>query len=203
MFEVSEMARRFDNLIRLGTVCEVDPKAARVRVKSGMLTTAWLPWLTQRAGADKTWWCPSLNEQVLILAPSGELQCGVVLCGLYRDQFPAPSQESTTQTTTYEDGTRIDYNSTTHELSLSAAGSITMKMKGDLIAQVEGQVQLQSATQLVLQAPAITLQSAGGNTQSALQGNFKIDGDLTVNGNVNATGNMLADGQNSNHHSHG
>ncbi|UMT46983.1 hypothetical protein AOY90_15755 [Escherichia coli] len=41
----------------------------------------WLQWLTHRAGRSRTWWAPSVGEQVLILAVGGELDTAFVLPG--------------------------------------------------------------------------------------------------------------------------
>ncbi|WMR36092.1 phage baseplate assembly protein V, partial [Metapseudomonas otitidis] len=45
MNDFATLARLLENLIRLGTIAEVDHAAARVRVQSGQLLTGWLPWL--------------------------------------------------------------------------------------------------------------------------------------------------------------
>ncbi|ENM1106132.1 phage baseplate assembly protein V, partial [Pseudomonas aeruginosa] len=65
------LARLLENLIRLGIVAAVDHATQRVRVQTGNLLTGWLPWLSPRAGADREWNAPSLDEQVLLLSPSG------------------------------------------------------------------------------------------------------------------------------------
>jgi phage baseplate assembly protein V len=50
MNQLAELARLIENLVRLGTIAEVDVAKVRVRVKSGSITTNWLPWLALRAG---------------------------------------------------------------------------------------------------------------------------------------------------------
>ena len=47
-------------------------------------TRNWMPWLSRRAGLDAEWWKPDLDEQVLVLAPSGNLAIGVVAGSIYR-----------------------------------------------------------------------------------------------------------------------
>ncbi|UMX58958.1 phage baseplate assembly protein V [Escherichia coli] len=54
--------------------------------------TDWLQWLTHRAGRSRTWWAPSVGEQVTILAVGGEPRHGVRSAGdLFRRITPAPS----------------------------------------------------------------------------------------------------------------
>ena len=47
-------------------------------------TRNWMPWLARRAGLDAEWWKPDVDEQVLVLAPSGNLALGVVAGSIYR-----------------------------------------------------------------------------------------------------------------------
>lgn len=145
MFEVSELSRRLDNILRLGRICEVDVTEARVKVRIGQLTTGWLPWLVAQAGSTRSWSVPSIGEQVLVLAPGGELQTGAVLCGLYQEQYPAPSDKATDHCTVYEDGTCITYDTVSHTLSIDCKGDLQLKVQGQLSIQgnitVQGNIQ--------------------------------------------------------------
>ncbi|MFS6709247.1 phage baseplate assembly protein V, partial [Staphylococcus aureus] len=66
-----ELLRLLENVVRTGTVTEVDEDKWRVRVQSGGLETAWLRWNAQRAGAFKVWVPPSIGEQVWFLCLGG------------------------------------------------------------------------------------------------------------------------------------
>lgn len=79
------------NMIRTGIIVETDLDTGRCRVQTGGIYTDWLPWLTQRAGRSRTWWAPSIGEQVLLLAVGGELDTAFVLPGIFSDDHPAPS----------------------------------------------------------------------------------------------------------------
>lgn len=89
---VSELDRRLTQLIRLGTIAELDLAKAKVRVKLGENLTGWRPWLTT-AGHLKTWNPPVVGEQVVVLSPGGDLEQSVVLPSLYYSKFGAPSQD--------------------------------------------------------------------------------------------------------------
>lgn len=80
---IQELARALRNMIRTGLVVETNLKAGRCRVQTGGMCTDWLQWLTCRAGRSRTWWAPSVGEQVLILAVGGELDTAFVLPGIY------------------------------------------------------------------------------------------------------------------------
>jgi len=87
---VVETRRQLNNLLRIGTVSEVDLPRARCRVQSDGNLTGWLPWLNSSAGQVRSWHAPSPGEQVLLLALSGELTTAFVLPGIFSDAFPAP-----------------------------------------------------------------------------------------------------------------
>ena len=92
---IPELLRLLHNLIRLGTIAEVDHRAARVRVKTGELLTDWLPWLEGRAGTTRDWDPPTKGEQVILFSPGGDPANGVVLCGLCSNAHPAPAEVAT------------------------------------------------------------------------------------------------------------
>lgn len=121
-----ELLRRLENVLRVGTIEQVDHGDARVRVRSGELLTTWLPWFEQRAGDVRTWCPPSIGEQCLLLSPSGDLAAGLVLVGLNSTAHPAPAAVSTVHRTVYPDGAVIDYDHAAHALNINLpAGSTT------------------------------------------------------------------------------
>lgn len=50
----------------------------------GTFTRTWMPWLVARAGGDAEWWAPDVEEQVMVLAPSGNLSQGIIIGSLLR-----------------------------------------------------------------------------------------------------------------------
>ncbi|WP_243857837.1 phage baseplate assembly protein V [Xylella fastidiosa] len=79
---LNEHTRQLAHLILQGTVAELDPATACVRIEAGELLTDWLPVMASRAGADRSWWLPHLGEQVIALCPNGDSALGIVLLGL-------------------------------------------------------------------------------------------------------------------------
>jgi phage baseplate assembly protein V len=134
---ISELERRLSNTIRPGTVLEADYAKARIRVTMGDNTSAWLPWLTSRAGEDRTWHAPEVGEQVIVMAPGGELSAGYVMPGgVYKNDYPANADKAEISRTTYKDGAILEYDreNHTHLLQLPE-GSATVKVGDD--AQTE------------------------------------------------------------------
>lgn len=113
----TDLLRRLDNLIRLGTIAAVDHQAARCTVSSGGLRIPNLPWLALRAGASSDWDPPTVGEQCILLSPSGEPAQGIALIGLYSQQRPAPSNSANLRRRKYPDGAVIDYDHATHTLT--------------------------------------------------------------------------------------
>lgn len=188
LLDVVDLARRLSNLIRPGTVEAIDHATARVRVRSGEVLTDWLPWLTARAGAVGTWCPPTLGEQVLLLAPSGELAAALVLPALYSNAHPAPSTSPAEHVIEYPDGAVITYNHTAGHLSVQGIQTLT----------------IEAGTHVTLDAPATTvtgtltvqglltyqagLAGTGGGAGTTISGSItQTGGTLSSNGIVLAT----------------
>lgn len=129
MNSIAELNRRLDNLIRPGTIAEVDHANALCRVKTGEITTGWLPWFAQRAGETRSWSPVTVDEQCVIFSPSGEPAQGFVLVGLYSTAKPAPSASPSKHLHQYPDGAVIEYDHESHHLRaiLPAAGTTALE----------------------------------------------------------------------------
>jgi len=130
-FELADLLRRFENLIRIGSVFEVQhTNPPRVRVRSGAgesaLETTWLPWVAWRAGETRTWEPPTVGEQVIVLCPGGEPTLGVVLCALNSDGIPPPDDSPTTHVTQYPDGARVSYDHAASHLEISGIKTLSV-----------------------------------------------------------------------------
>ncbi|MFK0032974.1 phage baseplate assembly protein V [Pseudomonas monteilii] len=131
---IADLNRLLENLIRFGTIAEVQHKPPRVKVRSGGILTTWLPWMVWRAGADQVWDPPTLNEQVLLLSPSGQMANGVVITGLFSDAIPANGDRPGLHRRTYRDSAVIEYDSIAHHLSatLPDGGTTSLTSKGGI-----------------------------------------------------------------------
>lgn len=128
MNNLPALARMLENLIRFGTIADVQMKPPRVRVKTGELLTGWLPWLAMRAGSDQDWDPPTIDEQVILFSPSGQLSNGIALTGIYSTANPANGNREGLHRRTYRDGTVIEYDSVAHHLNAVLADGGTTNL---------------------------------------------------------------------------
>ena len=206
--QTADMQRRLANVVRVGVVASVDLPNARCRVTIGDLQTAPLPFITCKAGEDRTWHPPEVGEQVIVLAPSGELTAGFVLGGVYTTSHPAPSTSPEVAKMLFKDGSSATYDRALHtltldlptsgsSLSVTVNGNVTLSATGNALVEADGNAtvsagavaRLEAGTQAVIVAPTISLQGAlthsGGNASSS--GTWTTSGDFVAQGKSLAT----------------
>lgn len=192
-FELAEIERLLANLIRVGVIHQLDEANARVKVRTGGLTTDWLPWLTHRAGATRTWSAPRAGEQVLVLAPYGDPAQAVALPAIYQDDYPAPATTKDVERTVMPDGTTVEHNSATNTLTVTVAGDAKVIINCK-------QATINADTSVTLNTPQTTctgrltveglftylagmVGSGGSGASAQIQGGFALTGgSLTHNG---------------------
>ena len=157
MNSLAELARLIENLIRLGTVAEVQVEPPRVKVKTGNVTTAWRPWFALRAGEDREWDPPTIGEQVVLLSPSGNLAQGVVLTGLFSDLIPANGEREGLHRRTYRDGAVIEYDSIAKHLRATLPGTAELTAVGDISLTSGGKIQITATGDVVITGANVRL----------------------------------------------
>ncbi len=180
----SETERIVANLIRIGIIAELDEGNARVTVHVGGLTTDWLPWLTQRASQDRTWWAPEPGEQVLVLSPYGDPAQAVVLPASYQEASPARTNLRTTSRTEFQDGAFIEYDraGSHYRVDVPSKGSISLRI-GDTTLLLESDKTTLATPHLVVDSP-----------MASFSGNVVAAGDVTA-GSVSLQGHIHRDPQ--------
>lgn len=188
MDNFADINRRLESMIRLGTIADVDHAKARVRVKSGGLTTTWLPWLNLRAGTTRDWDPPTIDEQCVLLSPSGEPTTGFALVGLFSDAHPAPSTSPDEHVRIYPDGVCIRYNHA--DSVLEATGIKTALIQASEKCKVDcpnsefmGDV-LVRGTLTYLSG----LNNAGTGSGATISGPINHEGDLNNTGRITSNG---------------
>jgi phage baseplate assembly protein V len=139
--QLTEIMRLITNLIRTGTVTEVDRDNWLCRVKTGDLETNWINWLTLRAGNSRTWWKPSVGEQVVLFSLGGNLETAFVLPAVYSNQFPPPSDSEDGSVAEYPDGGWFEYEPATgrwyvrgiKSMVIEAADNVTFKTENFVV----------------------------------------------------------------------
>lgn len=138
--DITRLERRLESLIQAGRIVAADYKQAKVQVQSGHEASAWLPWVTLRAGPDRHWWAPEVGEQVLILSPMGDPDAGLVLPGLYRAAHPAPSNDPAEHLVEYRDGALFRYHSGRHHWDILLPARATVRLVAPGGVSIEGDV---------------------------------------------------------------
>lgn len=136
--DLVELNRLLHNLLRFGVVESVDHAAGTCTVRTGALVTRPMPWLVQRAGDARTWWAPSVGEQVLLLCPGGDTTRGVVMPAIYSTAAARPAGSDTAHVTSYPDGAQVSYDPDAHKLVALLPGGGTASLTAPGGVQITG-----------------------------------------------------------------
>lgn len=114
-FEHTDGSRRHSNFLRYGVVKKTDYRKAVVRLEmqEDEILTDWIPWIALRAGGDRSWWAPEVDEVMLVLAPSGELANAIAIPAAY-SLGNQPGGRPTVQRAIFHDGTMFEYDREAH-----------------------------------------------------------------------------------------
>lgn len=194
---IQELARAIRNLIRSGVVTEVDTVQGVCRVQSGGIQTTWLNWLTTRAGRSRTWWAPSVGEQVLLLAIGGELDTAFVLPGIFSDDHPAPSASPDALHVSFPDGAVIEYEPESGALTVSGIKTADVTASESITATVPV-VLVKAETRITLDTPEVVC------TNKLTTGMLEVKKGGKMTGNIEHTGGTLtSNGVQVDNHAHG
>ncbi|APG21095.1 baseplate assembly protein [Kosakonia radicincitans] len=182
---LNELARAIRNMVRTGFVVETDLAAGRCRVQTGGNITDWLQWLTQRAGRSRTWWAPSLGEQVLILSVGGELDTAFVLPGIFSDDHPAPSASADALHIAFPDGAVIEYEPATSALTVSGIKTADVTASESLTATVPV-VMVKASSRITLDTPEVVC------TSKLITGSLEVQKGGTMRGDIEHSGGALS-----------
>lgn len=188
----AELYRLLCNLVRTGVVAEVDLTRQRCRVTSGKLITDWLPWLTHRAGRSRTWWAPSVGEQVILLAIGGELDTAFVLPALYSDDFPAPSVSADAWHSTFPDGAVIEYEPETGALSATGIKSADIHASDSITAESK-LVSVKAEVKILLDTPVVECTNHLSAKTFSVTAGGKMSGDIDHSGGKFSSNGIVVD----------
>ena len=124
---IGDLERRLANMQRPGKIEAVDYDKARVKVRCGKNVTAWIPWMTPRAGGVREWCPPEVGEQVLVFSPSGEMANAYCQPAVFQNSAPANGNKGTVRRTDYQDGASVQYDRETHTLTSDLTENGTAK----------------------------------------------------------------------------
>lgn len=182
---LQELARALRNMIRTGVIVETDLEAGRCRVQTGGIQTDWLQWLTQRAGRSRTWWAPSVGEQVIILAVGGELDTAFVLPAIFSDDHPAPSASADALHIAFPDGAVVEYEPDTGALTASGIKTAAVTASESLTATAP-LVLVKADTRIMLDSPEVVC------TNKLITGSIEVQKGGTMKGDIEHSGGSLS-----------
>lgn len=184
---LNELYRLICNLVRIGTVTDVDLAAEPpvARVSTGENTTDWIRWAAMRAGAAVTWWAPTPGEQVLLFAPCGDLENAVIMGSLYSESAKPPDSGETSSVTKHPDGALVYYDPATGALAATGVKSARVEA-ADSIAATAPQITCTATTSIILDTPEVVCtKKLSCKTFSAEEGgelNGAFTGTMSING---------------------
>lgn len=194
---LQDVLRLLRNMIRTGVVVEIDLDDGRCRVQTGGIVTDWLQWLTGRAGRSRSWWAPSVGEQVVIFAIGGELDTAFVLPGIFSDDHPAPSASADAFHITFPDGAVIEYEPQTGALTVSGIKTADVTAS-DSIAVTVPMVTVKAETRITLDTPEVVC------TNKLTAATLEVTKGGTMSGDIEHTGGTFkSNGVQVDNHSHG
>ncbi|MFV2946426.1 phage baseplate assembly protein V [Pseudomonas japonica] len=166
-------------------VVAVDLAAAMVRVSDGAgWTSAWVRWHSQAAGKARHWRSPSLNEQGVLISPSGEPAQGTFIPGLYGNAGAQPDNRDHVEVWRFDDGGSLvyDWQANTYTISLPT-GTATVMVGGSSAV----------VTDDAITATASTI---------TLNGNVLVNGALQVTGDILGGARIIDTAGNTPNHKH-
>ncbi|MEZ5688698.1 MAG: phage baseplate assembly protein V [Caenibius sp.] len=131
-------------IIRVGRVTAVNRGAATCQVEvgdplNGGYVTTDIQWSAMRAGKTIVWSPPSVDEQIVLLCPDGDIAQAVAMPGLFSTLYPAPGNGSR-EFVQFEDGAEFGYDPDENaaDIALPAGATLTIKSTGGVF--IEGDV---------------------------------------------------------------
>lgn len=190
--DTADINRRIENLIRLGTIAEVDHAARKIRVNSGALTTDWLPWPAD-VGRNYIRWRPlRVGTQVIIACISGDPAQAQIIGTLYTETLTSPSTDPDVDRIEFDDGTALQYNSDTHQLLIDCVGPVLVKSPNNVTLDTP-----QTNVKGKLDVDGLLTYKGGMAGSGGTGATAQITGDVEI-----TTGDLTADGISVKHHTH-
>lgn len=121
---LSDLSRRFDNLLTFGTIAAVDHAHAKVKLLLSGRSTGWLPYPAEIGANFRRWRPLRPGTQVLAACPGGNPANAVIIQILYTDALPPPAEVGTHDLIQFDDGTLVRYDAAAKTLDVVSAGDI-------------------------------------------------------------------------------
>lgn len=139
MTSPAETDRRLGDLLRYGTVCEVDGARCRVQLDDGF-ETDWLKMPPLRAGKVRIWAPYSEGEEVSLACPDGDIAAATIHASHSSDDY-APPDDPTHTRIDWADGSWLGYDPGAGDFTVQVVnGRVRLVAPGGL--KFEGDVEI-------------------------------------------------------------
>lgn len=172
--QTEELRAVLQNLIRVGTVTELDGQRALARVvfpDRDNMPSYWLSVMVRNTLKNADYWMPDIDEQVLCLFLPVGMENGFIVGSYYTTRTAPPADTGNKRVIKFEDGTVIEYDRESHTLKADVQGDAEITTTGKLDATV---------------GATLTATVAGDTTVTTPQ--LILNGNLVVNGTASVTG---------------
>lgn len=126
---LSDLYRRFENLLPRGIVAEVDngavPPVVKLRLNGRL--TGWLPYPAEIGANFRRWRPLRVGTQVQACCPSGDIAQAVIVQILYTDALAPPETGGDVDVIQWDDGTLIRYDSASHHMRILSVGDLSLE----------------------------------------------------------------------------
>jgi phage baseplate assembly protein V len=153
------------------------------------LLTQWLPVVHSKTQDDKQFWTLDIGEQVKCLMDD-RLEDGCILGAIYSEVDVPPTDDPDEYGVTFKDGAWFSYNRRTGLFTALIMGDAIIEVGANLTAKVGGASFVDSAGNVTLKAPKVTLDTPEVHCLHAL----KVTGAITAQSTITATGAVTAQG---------
>ncbi|MEO3293433.1 phage baseplate assembly protein V [Enterobacter cloacae] len=194
---LNELYRLICNLVRIGTVLDVDEEKYLARVETGENKTDWIRWGVERAGEAVTWWAPTVGEQVFIFCPCGEMETAFIGGSLYSEDAPPPDAGATTRVTLHPDGAKFSYDPKASALVVSGVKTANVTASESITTTVPV-VTVKADTRITLNTPEVVC------TNKLITASLEVQKGGTMKGNIEHSGGAFkSNGVQVDDHDHG
>lgn len=149
-FEIQQIKTQLERMILTGTVTAVHAGDGLVDVTiDDEIVLEKIPFYTTRAGADKTYWMPSVGEHGTVFSPGGNLGLAMFLPALNSAKNPVPETDENLVVRVWEDGAKESYDKGKHEYVFQINAETFRKMiRGEIVDEVGSSKQTVDATKV-------------------------------------------------------
>lgn len=207
MFGVTELKRRLENIVQIGTISATKSKDGKALARvildddgTNKRVTNFLPVVSFANSFAKIWFPIRVNEQVIVFSPFGNADSGFIIRSIFNKSCKEPSGSNEhTSIIEFEDGTRLSYDTQSSDLKIDAVKSINV-ICIDAIVKASNSVNIETKT-ATLKADDVNVESTNSITAETKTAYLKADnatveaetlvkGALTVQGLFLALGGM-------------